>query len=223
MEGGVGRSLRYKIVSGHHLLGFEFIITLNQIIGFSEGLAHMHSAPGGPVMHGDLKAANIFIAEGFVPKIADFGLSRTAPRPQNQTTMQVQGPGTWRWMTPEAHKRLDAGDEMERPTRPSDIWSWAHVVYETITGQIPYPQHRGDIPVHNAIIGGELNPKPAKELLKSDAVLVSHFWPLLLRCWSMDPKDRPAIVDILQGSPFSKIQRGDSKQSSQRWCVVCVN
>lgn len=33
-------------------------------------------------------------------------------------------------MTPEAHRRLDVGDEAERPTITGDIWSWAHVVYE---------------------------------------------------------------------------------------------
>ena len=83
---------------------------------------------------------------------------------------------------------------------------------KTITGQFPYPQHRGDIPVHNAIIGGDLNPEPTKDLVNSDTFLASHFWPLLLQCWSMDPKYRPGIVDVLKGPPFSEIQLDEGKQ-----------
>ncbi|KAG8745059.1 hypothetical protein FRC10_008911 [Ceratobasidium sp. 414] len=107
--------------------------------------------------------------------------------------MAVQGPGTVRWMTPEAQHRHLNGEEPERPNSSTDVWSWGHLVYETVTGNIPYPQCRNDLIAAQAIIGGEINPRP------TEAFLTARFWPVLEKCWSMEPKKRPRIVDIVRG------------------------
>ncbi|BAT10081.1 Os10g0174548 [Oryza sativa Japonica Group] len=46
-------------------------------IGSAEGLTYMHTARETPIRHGDLKSGNILIDNNFVPKISDFGTSRS--------------------------------------------------------------------------------------------------------------------------------------------------
>ncbi|KAG9115468.1 hypothetical protein FRC07_007547, partial [Ceratobasidium sp. 392] len=194
MQGELDRSLRFSIIRD-----------------FTKGLRYMHTAPIGPVMHGDLKAANVLIADGFVAKIADFGLSRTVLKASNDPTMTVQGPGTLRWMAPEAHQRMVEDLPPERPTWPADIWAWGYLVYETVTNKLPYYQYRNDFLVSGAIQRGELSPRPADDDPESDAFLTTRFWPLLERCWSMTPRKRPEITMIVQDPLFDEnpVQHGD--------------
>nr|ABB46926.2 Calcium binding EGF domain containing protein [Oryza sativa Japonica Group] len=71
-----------KNVSLHDVLfkcGDKIAIdTLLEIaIGSAEGLTYMHTARETPIRHGDLKSGNILIDNNFVPKISDFGTSRS--------------------------------------------------------------------------------------------------------------------------------------------------
>ncbi|MFO0846431.1 MAG: serine/threonine-protein kinase [Gemmataceae bacterium] len=100
----------------------------------AEALAHAH---GQKVLHRDVKPANVLVNRYGRPLLADFNI---ASAQTNDPSQQVFG-GTVAYMAPE---HLDAfnSDDFTPPDAVdarSDIWSLGAVLYEMLTGQLPYP------------------------------------------------------------------------------------
>lgn len=54
--------------------------------GIARGLQYLHTIGEKPLIHGDIKSANILLDKNFEPKIGDFGLAREGPE---KDSMQV--------------------------------------------------------------------------------------------------------------------------------------
>ena len=87
------------------------------------------------IIHRDIKPANIFLldvgGETFV-KLLDFGLAKLAPTSGDGRTASAAVFGTPHYMSPEQA-------ESTRDVTPSaDLWSLAVVVYQCLTGALPF-------------------------------------------------------------------------------------
>ncbi|XBI86487.1 hypothetical protein VPH35_094432 [Triticum aestivum] len=103
--------------------------TRHQIIeGISYGLQYLHEQPEGPIIHLDLKPANILIDVNMIPKITDFGLSRMFDKKTIHTAITS---GTLGYMPPEYVRGII--------TPMSDIFSLGVIIMEVITGHRDYP------------------------------------------------------------------------------------
>lgn len=100
------------------------------------GLAAVHDAG---IVHRDLKPQNVFLqrdSEAVYPKILDFGISRTlehkGERPSAIATQEGMIVGTPDYMSPEQARGEATIDKR------SDIYSMAVILYEGLTGQLPF-------------------------------------------------------------------------------------
>ncbi|MCW3096624.1 MAG: Serine/threonine protein kinase [Chthonomonadaceae bacterium] len=121
-------------------------LALTMTSGILAGLEHLHHLPT-PIVHRDLKPDNVLL-QGELPRLTDFGISRVL-----KTTAQTQhASGTPHYMPPEAF----AG----RYSAQSDIWAAGVMLYQMLSGKLPFPQ--SDLPsLYGAILTGTPAPLPA--------------------------------------------------------------
>ncbi len=110
--------------------------TLDYSIQIGEALEHAHK---NHIVHRDIKPHNIMITEDGRVKVTDFGIARAATASTVTNTSNVIG--SVHYFSPE-QARGGYTDEK------SDIYSLGIVIYEMITGKVPY---EGDSPISVAL------------------------------------------------------------------------
>jgi serine/threonine protein kinase len=136
-----GQTIKQKIKSG--LLKIDEAVDIS--IQVSQGLLAAHEKG---IIHRDIKPANIFITEKNEVKILDFGLAKSSEH--TKITRIDSTKGTIAYISPEQAMGKEA-------TQQSDIWSLGVVMYEMLTGQLPF---KGD--VDQVIIYSILDKEPEK-------------------------------------------------------------
>ena len=145
MEFVEGQSLRQKINRGPMAAdtAADFAVQV------AEGLETAHQRG---IIHRDIKSANIMVTGKGQAKIMDFGLAKVAG--ESQLTKEVVTIGTAAYMSPEQAQ----GEDLDMRT---DIWSFGVVLYEMLTGQMPFRGDRESVILHS-IVGAE--PRPVRQI-----------------------------------------------------------
>ena len=151
----------------------------------ARGMSYLHSR-SPPIVHHDLKPANLLVDSKWNLKISDFGMSRIKYRAYLQKSnpeLETAG-GTPEWMSPEA-LRNDNVDEL------SDVYSFGIILWELIT--LNFPWHELNDPVQ--IVGkvAFLHHRP-----KIPSWVEPEMEQLLSECWSRESCDRPEFTHILE-------------------------
>lgn len=134
--------------------------------------------------------ANILIDENCNARLADFGLLIIVSDPGNLLSSSSNSQrGTVRWMSPELILPQEFGFENSRPTGPSDCYALGMVIYETISGNLPFHEDV-DYAISLKVVEGERPPRGAK--------FTNRLWEMLKLCWAPQPNDRPSVEAVLQ-------------------------
>ncbi|XP_064098725.1 mitogen-activated protein kinase kinase kinase 21-like [Macrobrachium nipponense] len=124
-------------------------------------------------------------------KITDFGLAREVSK-----TTRMSAAGTYAWMAPEVIKTSTF-------SKASDIWSYGVVLWELLTGEIPYK----GIDALAIAYGVAMN----KLRLHIPATVPSNWRNLMESCWELDPHARPTFEVILK--KLDEISRSNFTQT----------
>ena len=106
-------------------------------LGAARGLDYLHHIANPPVIYRDLKSANILLAEGFHPKLSDFGFAKFGPTgDKSHVTTRVMG--TYGYCDPEYVKT-------GKLTLKSDIYGFGILMLELITGRKALDDSHGNM------------------------------------------------------------------------------
>ncbi|XP_062008518.1 probable LRR receptor-like protein kinase At1g51890 isoform X3 [Rosa rugosa] len=111
--------------SSSHIISWEGRLRIAS--DAAQGLEYLHYGIKPPIIHRDVKSANILLNENFQAKVSDFGLSKNFPTDVG-THISTVVAGTPGYLDPEYYLS-------NRLTEKSDVYSFGIVLLEIITGR----------------------------------------------------------------------------------------
>ena len=142
--------------------------------------------------------------------LADFGLIGIISDGTNivSSASFAQG-GTQRWMSPELFdpEKFDLNDG--RPTKHSDCYALGMVIYEVLSGEVPFSTCSHHLVVVK-VLAGE---RPARPQGTGGAWFMDGVWEILERCWVPQPENRPNIEDVLRCLEKVSMSRSNTSAS----------
>ncbi|KAG9135999.1 hypothetical protein Leryth_015878 [Lithospermum erythrorhizon] len=168
-------------------------------------LSYLHSAASPPIIHRDVKSANILLDKNYTAKVADFGISRINLSDQTQISTMVQG--TIGYLDPEYM-------QTSQLTEKSDVYSFGVLLIELFTGKrvlsFDRPEEERCLASYflsklkndtlGDILDGSISNEGTKELLDEIATLAKQ-------CVNIIGEQRPTMKEVameLEGMRLTK-------------------
>ncbi|XP_060097990.1 mitogen-activated protein kinase kinase kinase 13 [Heteronotia binoei] len=154
-------------------------ITPQLLVDWSTGIAsgmnylHLHK-----IIHRDLKSPNVLVTHNDTVKISDFGTSKEL----SDKSTKMSFAGTVAWMAPEVIRNEPVSEKV-------DIWSFGVVLWELLTGEIPYK----DVDSSAIIWGVGSNSLH----LPVPSTCPDGFKLLMKQTWQSKPRNRPSFRQTL--------------------------
>ncbi|HEY6077370.1 MAG TPA: serine/threonine-protein kinase [Polyangiaceae bacterium] len=130
------------------------IRAVQTLLPIADGLRLAHDKG---IVHRDIKPDNVFLASDQLnrrqPKLLDFGIAKVDKQVDGRLTQVGAVLGSPDYMSPEQALGLDDIDER------TDIWSLCVVLYEVITGVVPFQK-----PNYNALMHAIINEDPVSSV-----------------------------------------------------------
>jgi CheY-like chemotaxis protein len=175
------------------------------VVPVCSALAAAHAAG---VLHRDIKPSNVFLhqtPQGEVPKILDFGIAKMSGEAAIGQSLTVDGSllGTPAYMAPERFRRGPYGTS-------SDIYSVGVMLYEMLTGRLPFIPRSAD-PLALVAMHAQEDPPPLRTRCPAASPALEG---LVKAALSRSPEGRPSADDLARrlalvvADPFTPLDEG---------------
>lgn len=167
------------------------------ILDVASGLSYLHAC-NPPIIHQDIKPANVLIDSNGNYSITDFGISAKKEKGINSYYEDASS-GTLVYMAPERFT------ENAEPLPESDIWALGATLFEIVTGDVPFGDE-GGLAQEQGAKKPEIKQRVPKEVKT-----------LIYACLEKEPSKRPTaqqIVDIVIGRRL--------KRNRIKYLVICL-
>jgi serine/threonine protein kinase len=193
-------SLDDLLISGALSVKDTFIITA-QIVS---ALEYIHAQN---IVHRDLKPTNILLDAEKRVYLTDFGIARKL---SDSTLAYHTGHGTFRYSPPEQHTEAAI-------SRQSDIYSLGLIVFEMLTGTLPWS---GDVALAiKQLDTNEGIPDPQEINLNLPSGLVHA----LRKLTDMDPKNRPSTAAEAYGLIVAALNKQPLDAVTHEWGEIALD
>uniref|UniRef100_A0A1B6M5Z0 non-specific serine/threonine protein kinase n=1 Tax=Graphocephala atropunctata TaxID=36148 RepID=A0A1B6M5Z0_9HEMI len=185
-------SLEDRLLCKKNTRALNWAQRLNIMTGTARGIQFLHSLGQKPLVHGDIKSANILLDNNFEPRLGDFGLAREGPLQQYTHVKVSRVHGTRPYLP----------DEFLRAKQFSvkvDTYSFGVVLFEVATGMRAYDENRKEkfLKDHIVMYTGDLcalaDTQAGPDVCASSAGLLT----LGRSCVVTRPKERPDMKTVL--------------------------
>ncbi|XP_023245876.1 vascular endothelial growth factor receptor 1-like [Copidosoma floridanum] len=165
----------------YQAFSFTTISTQDLIIWAFQVARGMNYLSRRNVLHADLAARNILLAENNVIKICDFGLAKSVYK-DGIYKMKTRTDVPFKWMAVESIR-----DEVF--STKSDVWSFGVVLWEFFSlAETPY-SGMGFEKLYPKILQGYRMKKPI--------YATKSIYDMMLRCWEEEPTRRPTFQELV--------------------------
>uniref|UniRef100_A0A8C3A011 non-specific serine/threonine protein kinase n=1 Tax=Cyclopterus lumpus TaxID=8103 RepID=A0A8C3A011_CYCLU len=197
----------------HHLhiieTKFEMIKLIDIARQTAQGMDYLHAKS---IIHRDLKSNNIFLHEDLTVKIGDFGLATVKSRWSGSHQFE-QLSGSILWMAPEVIRLQDKNPYSFQ----SDVYAFGVVLYELMSGALPYSNINNRDQIIFMVGRGYLSP----DLSKVRSNCPKAMKRLMADCLKKKREERPLFPQILASiellaRSLPKIHRSASEPSLNR-------
>ncbi|PIN20563.1 Serine/threonine protein kinase [Handroanthus impetiginosus] len=190
-QGSVSALLHAK--RGENRIPLDWEMRLKIAIGSARGIAHIHSQSGGKLVHGNIKASNIFLNSQQYGCVSDLGLA-TLMSPIAPPIIRTAG-----YRAPEV-------TDSRKLSQASDVYSFGVFLLELLTGKSPVHASGGEEVIHlvrwvQSVVREEWTGEVFDiELLRYPNIEEEMVAMLQigLSCVSRMPEQRPKIADVLK-------------------------
>uniref|UniRef100_A0A8C2DW17 non-specific serine/threonine protein kinase n=2 Tax=Cyprinus carpio TaxID=7962 RepID=A0A8C2DW17_CYPCA len=197
----------------HHLhiieTKFEMIKLIDIARQTAQGMDYLHAKS---IIHRDLKSNNTFLHEDLTVKIGDFGLATVKSRWSGSHQFE-QLSGSILWMAPEVIRLQDKNPYSFQ----SDVYAFGIVLYELMSGALPYSNINNRDQIIFMVGRGYLSP----DLSKVRSNCPKAMKRLMADCLKKKREERPLFPQILASiellaRSLPKIHRSASEPSLNR-------
>jgi tousled-like kinase len=196
-----------------------------------------------PVIHFDLKPANILLGTGTNSgeiKITDFGLSKQMCEdtydPEHGMDLTSQGAGTYWYLPPEVFVQ---GPNPPKISSKVDVWSLGCIFFQCLYGRKPYGHNQSQAAIleNQTILKAKEVEFPAKPLVSDGAkvkkkkiviflLLIFLFLfikAFIRRCLTYNVRDRPDVNQLSDDEYLRSYPKRSTTSASARTAQLLMN
>ncbi|KMT09288.1 hypothetical protein BVRB_6g133870 [Beta vulgaris subsp. vulgaris] len=196
--------------------GLDWMTRLKIAVGVAEGLSYLHHTCQRRIIHRDIKASNILLAEDYEPLISDFGLAKWLPEKWlHHVVYPIEG--TFGYLAPEYFMHGIADEK-------TDVFAYGVLLLEIITGRHavavdssrqslvmwakPFLDTSNMKEIADPKLGDNYNPEEMKRIMAIASMCIHH-----------TPSKRSfmnEVVELLRGEGGPVVEEIRQKSFSQR-------